>query len=471
MSVCFYLPLSALEGEGISVLLGGAPTHLIQAPPGAKAMSPRELLVLALHGLMLRRLFSIPPALRYPRYRAYWLGTLASVGGFQMLMFGQGWLTFELTGSPLYLGYIGLANATSAIPLILFGGVFADKLDKRRLIFITQLATALLIFLLAVLTLFSLIEVWHIILIAFVAGAVHGFGQPAHEALYPSLIDRKVMVSAVALDSAIWEGTRIVAPAVAGFVISLTGTATVFFLAGAGFVVMTLVILMLRVPRTEPSSDDSPMRDMVEGLKFISGNAVFSFLIGMTFFNSFFGMAYVQMMPAFAVDVLKVGANGQGVLMSMGGVGALAVTLALGSMSGSSHRGLMIVGGSAAFGLSIVAFALTAQYVGSFSLALALMLLIGTSSSLYLIAIMSSLQQLVPDNMRGRVMGFYSITWSLSPLGAMQVGAIAEFVRVPVAVAIGGALVMLFALGPATINRRVRNLSMALQERESRAVK
>ena len=416
------------------------------------------------------RLFKTPPALRYPKYRAYWLGTLASVGGFQMLMFGQGWLVFELTGSPLYLGYIGLANASSAIVLTLFGGVFADRLDKRMLIFVTQLGTALLIFLLAALTLFKVVEVWHIISIAFVAGAVHGFGQPAHEALYPHLIDRKVMVSAVALDSAVWEGTRIIAPAAAGFVISLTGTATVFFLAGAGFVVMTLVILMLRVPEIVQSSGGSPVRDMMEGLKFISGNAVFSFLIGMTFFNSFFGMAYIQMMPAFAVDVLKIGADGQGVLMSMGGVGALAVTMVLGSMSGSSHRGLMIVGGSVAFGLSVVAFALTSQYVGSFPLALALMFIMGTSSSVYLIAIMSSLQQLVPDNMRGRVMGFYSITWSLSPLGAMQAGAIAELVGVPAAVAIGGTLVTLFALGPAVLARQVRNLSVTLQERESSVV-
>ena len=263
----------------------------------------------------LARFFNIPPALRYPKYRAYWLGTLASVGGFQMLMFGQGWLTFELTGSPLYLGYIGLANASSAIALNLFGGVFADKLDKRKLIFITQLITASLIFLLAALTLTKLVEVWHIILIAFVAGAVNAFDQPARQALYPHLIDRKVMVSAVALNSAIWQGTRIVSPAIAGFVISLTGTATAFFIAGAGFVTMAIVIAVLQVPKIETRSGGSPMQDMVEGLKFIGGSAVFSFLIGMTFFNSFFGMAYIMMMPAFAVDILKVGADGQGVLM------------------------------------------------------------------------------------------------------------------------------------------------------------
>ena len=418
----------------------------------------------------LSRFLKTPPALKYPQYRAYWLGTLASVGGFQTLMFGQGWLAFELTGSPLYLGYIGLANASSAIALNLFGGVFADKLDKRKLIFITQLITASLIFLLAALTLTGVVEVWHIILIAFVAGAVNAFDQPARQALYPHLIERRAMVSAVALNSAIWQGTRIVSPAIAGFVISLANTAIAFIIAGAGFVAMAIVIALLNIPKIESQSSASPMRAMTDGLKFIGGNAVFSFLIGMTFFNSFFGMAYIPMMPAFAVDILQVGADGQGVLMSIGGVGALVVTMALGSMSGSSYRGLMIVGGGAMFGISVAAFAITSQYIGSFSLALILMLVMGVSSSTYMIAIMSSLQLLVPDNMRGRVMGFYGMTWNIMPLGAFQAGAIAEFVGVPIAIAIGGTLVTLFALGPAMINKQVRHLGVILQERESRAV-
>ena len=414
------------------------------------------------------RLFNIPPALRYPKYRAYWIGAMASVAGYQTLIFGQGWLTFELTGSPLYLGYIGLASATSSIALNLFGGVFADKLDKRRLIVITQLITASLIFLLAVITLLEVVQVWHIILIAFVAGGVGAFDQPAQQALYPHLIERKAIVSAVALDSAVWQGMRIVAPAAAGFVISLAGTATAFFLASAGFVTMASVMLLLKVPRIESASGGNPIQDMIEGLKFIGGSAVFSFLIGMTFFNSFFGMAYMMMMPAFAVDVLKVGADSQGLLMGMSGIGSLAITMVMSSMSGSGNRGPLIVGGSAAFGLSIAAFALTSLYIGSVPLALALMLVVGVSSSTYMISIRSSLQLLTPDSMRGRLMGFFGMTWSIMPLGAFQVGALAEFVGVPVAVAIGGGLVTLFAFGPALMNRQVRNLGVILQEREER---
>ena len=416
------------------------------------------------------RLFNIPPALRYPKYRAYWIGALASVGGYQTLIFSQGWQIFELTGSPLYLGYIGLASASSSIALNLFGGVFADKLDKRRLIVITQLITASLVFLLAFITLLEVVQVWHIILIAFVAGGVGAFDQPAQQALYPHLIDRKAIVSAVALDSAVWQGMRIVAPAAAGFVISQAGTATAFFLAGAGFVTMSTVMLLLKVPKIESTSDGNPIQDMIAGLKFIGGSAVFSFLIGMTFFNSFFGMAYMMMMPAFAVDILKVGADGQGMLMGMGGVGSLTITMVMSSMSGSAYRGPMIVGGGAVFGLSVATFALTSLYVGSIPLALTMMLVMGVSNSMYMISIRSSLQLLTPDSMRGRLMGFFGMTWSIMPLGAFQAGAIAEFVGVPVAVAMGGGLVTLFALGPALMNRQVRNLGVILQEREARAV-
>ena len=411
-------------------------------------------------------MIKVPPALRYKQYRAYWLGTLASVSGFQMLMFSQGWLTYELTGSALYLGYIGLANASAAIALNLFGGVFADKLNKRWLIFYTQLTTAALIFLLGALTITGVVQVWHIICLAFAAGAVNAFDQPARQALYPHLIDRKVMVSAVALNSAVWQGTRIVAPAVAGFIIQITGTSSAIFLAGAGFIVMAMVILFLQVPRIESRSSGSPLEDIVEGLKFIKGNSIFGFLIGMTFFNSFFGMAYITMMPAFAVDILKVGANGQGLLMSVGGIGALLVTMWLGSVGNFQRKGLLIVGGGLAFGLSVAAFALTSRFVGSYPLALTLMVVMGISSSMYMISIMSSLQILVPDRMRGRVMGFYGMTWSIMPLGGAQAGAIAEFVGVPVAVAIGGALVAAFAIGPALLNAKVRDLGAILEAAE-----
>ena len=278
------------------------------------------------------------------------------------------------------------------------------------------------------------------------------------------------MMSAVALNSIVWQGTRIIAPAAAGLIVALIGTSAAIFIAGSGFVVMAIVILALRVPRIETGPRQSPARDLLEGLKFIKSNSIFWFLIGMTFFNSFFGMAYITMMPAFAVDILKVGADGQGTLMAVGGIGATIVTFVFGWLPNFRQKGLLIIGGGLSFGLSIAAFALTSQLVGSFPLAMALMIVMGISSSTYMISIMSSLQLLVPDNMRGRVMGFYGMTWSIMPLGGFQAGAIATFVGVPVAIAIGGGLVAAFALGPAFVNRQVRNIGEILARAEAPAV-
>ena len=414
-----------------------------------------------------RSVFSVPsalkyPAFRYPAYRAFWLASLASVSGYQMLTFGQLWLVHELTESPLFLGYVGVATAVPAIALNLFGGVFADRMDKRRLIVVTQTITSSLIFVLATLTLLGIVQAWHVLVIAFFAGAVNAFDQPARQSLYPHLIDREVMMSAVALNASIWQGTRIAAPAAAGVVIALAGTETAFFLAGAGFLTMAVVMYSLRIAPIERSGSGSAAHDMLEGLKYIKGNSIFSFLIGMTFFNSFFGMAYIMMMPVFAKEILGVGADGQGVLMSAGGVGALITTLMLGSIGNFRRRGLLLIGGAVMFGLSVGAFALTSEYVGSYVLALALMVVMGVFSSAYMISIMSSLQMMVPDRMRGRVMGFYGMTWSIMPLGGMQAGAIGSALGVPVAIAIGGLAVSAFALGPALVNRSIRNLGSLL---------
>ena len=418
---------------------------------------------------MISFLPSLPPALHYPAYRTYWLGTLASVSGFQIVRFAQFWLMFQLTGSPLALGYVGLAQGFPGIVLNLVGGVFADKVDQRRLIMVTQMVNASLIFLLATLTLVDVVREWHVLVLAFLAAAVNAFDEPARQALYPHLIDRRAMTSAVALNAGIWQGNRIVAPAVAGLIIAVAGTAAAFYLAGVGFLIMAAVIISLRIPPFTRAPHGNPAQDMLEGLSFIRKNSIFSFLIGMTFFNSFFGMAYVMLMPIFAVDILDVGAKGQGMLLGMGGAGALLNTLWIGARGSVPHRGLAIIGGAVLFGLAVAAFALTAKFVGSLALAMALMFFMGVFNSLYMISIQSSLQIMVPDRMRGRVMGFYGMTWSIMPLGGLQASALTSLFTAPIAIAAGGLAVALFALGPASVNSTVRNLSSHLTPVEEEA--
>lgn len=408
----------------------------------------------------------VPPALRYPAYRNYWFGTLASVLGFQMFMFGQLWLMHQLEKAPIFLGFVGLAQAAPAIALTLFGGVFADRVNRRVLIITTQVTNAVLILTLAVLTTTGLVRPWEILVIAFITGGVNAFDQPARQAIFPQLIERKVLVSAVALNSSVWQGMRIIAPAVAGFVIAAAGTHIVFFLAAAGFLVMAGVMLRLKVDAVPVKAKSSPLRDMADGLKFIKGHSVFAFLIGMTFFSSFLGMAHITLMPVFAVDILHQGAKGQGLLLSLSGLGALSATVWLSSRANFGRKGLLIIGSAILYGITIAAFALSAKYVNSFPLAMGLMLASGVFNSLYMVSVMSSLQMLVPDQMRGRVMGFFGMTYNLMPLGGLLAGAAASVIGTPWAVAIGAAGVAVFALGPALANKEIRNLSALLREHE-----
>jgi MFS family permease len=414
----------------------------------------------------LRKYITLPAALNYSAYRNFWLGMFGAVGGFQVLMFGQFWLIHELTGSPLYLGYVGMANAIPAIILNLIGGVLADRADKKRLIVVTQILSATLVFVLGMLTFLDFVKVWHVMVIAILAGAINAFNQPARQALYPHLIDRESLTSAVALNSAVWTGTRIIAPAIAGILIAVFGTASSFFFAFLGMIIFALVVHLLRVPVIEDRTTGNPARDLLDGLKFIKENSIFFFLIGMTFFNSFFGMAYVSQMPVFARDILKVGADGQGVLLSVNGIGSLLMTLWVGLKGNFRHRGLVLIGGAIMSGLSVTGFALSSEYVGSYVLAIMFMFLVGVFTSTYMISIMSSLQMMVPDNMRGRIMGFYGITWNIMPLGGMYAGVLAGLIGTPLAIAIGGLLVAIFALGPALFNIQVRNLGILVFEAE-----
>ena len=413
------------------------------------------------------------PAMAFPSYRVFWFGTLASVCGFQVLNFAQFWVVHRLTGDPLFLGWVGLANAVPAIVLNLFGGVLADRVERRKLIAVTQTVNGFIILVLAAVTFTGIVQAWHVILLAFFAGAVNAFDQPARMALYPILIDRSVMMNAVSLNSAIWTGTRIIAPALAGLIITVVGEGFSFLLSAIGFFILGMVVVRLKVPDgVKPERLQRKSRsDLLEGIKFILGNSIFTFLIAITFFNSFFGMSVIPMMPVFAVDILKVGADGQGVMMGVGGVGAFAMTLVLGRMGNLRYRGMMIVVGSAVFGLALALLAISSKQLGNYPLAVFFMFVMGAFSSVYMISIMSSLQLMVPDHMRGRVMGFYGMTWSIMPLGAMYTGALAKVFAdagegVPFAVAIGGILVTLFAVGPVVMSKGIRSLDAIIEERQ-----
>ncbi|MBF8267670.1 MAG: hypothetical protein HW388_1178 [Dehalococcoidia bacterium] len=403
--------------------------------------------------------FQVFTTLKYPGFRRFWWGLVASVLGFQIMTVAQGWLVYDLTDSKLYLGYVGLAAGFPAIVLSLFGGVVADKVNQRHLLIITQITSSLLMLVLATLTLLDLVQIWHILVISFLTGSVQAFDTPTRQALFPHLIDRKDMMNAVALTSIVWQGTRVVGPAMGGIIIGTRlGVAPGFYAAFLGFLLMGLVVFTLRLPPIKRTRGTSVAKDMAEAVSFIRTNSVLGFLMGMVFFNSIFGMSYVFLFPVFARDIFHAGGSGMGFLHAASGAGAILGTLGAAFLGNYQHRGWLLLGGAVLFGVFLILFALTSALLVFFPVALFLVFLAGGSASIYMVIVMTTLQTMVPDELRGRVMGIYGMTWSLMPLGAMLAGVIAEYMSASFAVALGGVAVILFTVVMAVGNRQVRHL-------------
>ena len=422
--------------------------------------------------------FQVLSALKHRNYRLYWMGSLVSIIGFAIMMLAQSWLVYDLTGSPLYLGLVGLATSVPTIAFTLFGGVLADRIDRRRLLILTQAASGAAIFVLATLTATGLIQVWHILAIAAVIGAIQAFDLPARQAMVPSLVERKDLMNGIALTSTVWQASRIVGPTVAGLLIGLAGIATCFYVTAFGYLVMIFALTKMQMEKTEMAASRQGMvRNLGEGLGFIRNSPVFYSLIGMTFFNSLFGMSYVTLMPVFAKDILQVGSQGLGLLMSASGVGALIGTFSVASLGDIRRKGYLLVGGATIFGTLLALFGLTQWLLVSqgglvdappspsvlglswwFLVSLGLLAFSGITNAFYMTTTMTLLQALVPDALRGRVMGVYGLTWSLMPLGGMQAGAAANFIGAPAAVMLAGLLVAVFALLVGAKLPHIRNL-------------
>ena len=375
-------------------------------------------------------------ALSNANYRRYWLGSLASVGAIQIAGMAQGWLIVDkLGGSPLSIGALGAATAVPTILVNLFGGVLADRVDRRKLIISVSAASSLLLLLLAVLDSTDLIEIWHVIVIASVQGLVMGFDGPVRSSYFPLLIDRKHMMSAVALGSVMWQFSRLATPVAGGFIIRFGGTESVFYIGVLGWVSMFLVMISLRVKSPPPSKSRNVIEDMLEGVKFILSRRDFVLLIGLTYATHFFGFQYIQLMPFF-VQRLEVGAEGLGILFSIVGLGALTGTLVVGRIRANKKIGFIMIGGSVIFSISLAAFA----YSTNFFLALFYLYIAGLANTIFFVVAMTVLQLRVPERIRGRVMGVYTITFSFIPLGAVMGGVFATAYDERIAVVIGASI-------------------------------
>ena len=380
-------------------------------------------------------------ALRQAPYRRYWLGSAASVGGFQLLIMGQGWLVYELSGSPLQLGYLGAASSIPTIAAALAGGVIADRVDRRRMLIATSSIIAGLLALLAVLDGTGVVAVWHVLAIAAAIALIAGLDFPARQAFFPGLIGREHMMSAVALNSMLWQGSRIVLPGLGGVVIALSDTWVVFAAGALGFLSMVRVMTgfaptpAAAVPLVVGGSG----RQLMDGFRYIASRRLFWVLILLTYAATFFGVSYVQLMPAFA-RLLGVGEAGYGLLLSIMGVGSVVGTLIVVPLQRSPRLGRLLLAAPMAGAVALLAFNLCVALLpgrpAGYVLALGCATVAGLCMSMYFVASMTLLQLAVPDALRGRVMGIYSICFSLIPLGGLLGGVVAAATSPPFAAAL-----------------------------------
>ncbi len=390
-------------------------------------------------GDLLRRLFA---GLRYRNYRLYWLGQLSSVLALNMEMAAQAWLVFLLTDSPLMLGVAGIVYAVPRVSLVLVGGAVADRADKRRIMVCTQSLLALAYLVLGLLVLTERVAFWHVLVFAFNSGLMRSFDRPSRYALLPEMVPREEIANAVALGSSVWQACRLVGPGLAGLLIHWFGVGHTFI---ACFVSSAAAVALWAFIRSRPVAGQPQggvWRNILAGLDFVRRNPLFYSLLGLTCFNSLFGMSYVILLPVFARTILVVDSRGFGLLQSCSGVGALIGTLIVAWLAQAGRRGWQVLVGSAIFGALLMLFA----YSASFALSLGLIFFLGLFNQIYLTSINTILQLNLPNDLRGRVLGLFGLTWDLMPLGGAISGTVAEYAGAPTAVALGGFLVAALGL-------------------------
>ena len=329
------------------------------------------------------------PALTYPLYRRFWFASAASVGAWQISALAMGWLVFDLSGSTLDLGILGAATAIPAIVLTLVGGVIADRFDKRLVLLVTTAINCSLLLLLTALAFSGVISVWQIWAIAAGVSFVSGIDWPTRQSFFPHLIEREGLLSAVALNSVLWQATRMVLPAFGGVLITWFDVSLTFLLAAIGYLVMWVVLwrMPLKLPGTK---GESPLKQTLQGLRYIGGHSFFRDLIVLSYATMLFLSAYMQVMPAFA-DLFGAGPAGFGVLMSATGVGSLLGTAIAGSLNSTHRYGLLMLGAGFSAMCMLLLFAGSAlipnYYIGLFFAMLA-----ASATSVFLIMSTTALQ-------------------------------------------------------------------------------
>ncbi|MEX1020657.1 MAG: MFS transporter [Litorilinea sp.] len=403
-------------------------------PPRAPNLPP-EVVPLRARQFRWPRTFA---ALRHRNYRVFLISQVVSMAGTWMGMIAQGWLVYQLSGSELALGIVGFAGALPALMVAPWGGVLADRVSKRSLLFATQCGAMLVAFALAYLTFTGQVEVWHVVALAAVLGAVNGLDSPVRQAFVVELVGKEDLPNAIALNSMTFNSARIIGPALGGLVLVLFGAAWCFLLNGLTFTSVMLGLLAMRLPARTPSVDiSSPLAQLKGGLRYVAESPNLKSLLLLALVFSLFGISYSTVLPAFVAKVLGQGPDAFGAINAASGVGAVTTAFLIARYGERGRRGQWLAIGAITFPVVLILFAVTQHYYTSLVLAG----LLGMGFMAVFTLINTLLQTSVADAMRGRVLSLYTLTFfGFTPFGNLLIGSLSEVLGLSLALTLSALL-------------------------------
>ena len=384
-----------------------------------------------------------------------WLGAFTSTTGSLMQQVAQSWLILQLTGLSFYLG---LTSFLAQLPLVLFsliGGALADRVDRRKLLLFSQAVQMMTAFVLTALVFFDVVEVWHFLVLVFVAGLGQAFGGPAYQALIPGLVKRQDMPNAIALNSIQFNLARVAGPMLAAVVMATLGAVFCFALNGLSFLAVILSLLLIQSTFRPPKTDATVTSQIKEGVRFVLGKSSLRQLMFLGFVSTFCGVPLLTLLPAFVKNVYQMGEVTYSWMMSIAGAGAVVGALIFAGLSGFSRRGLVTLWAQLALAVLTAAFAFSSHWmVASVFLFAAGTCLIGLFAS-----ITSLVQLATTDEMRGRVMSLFLLAFRGGmPAGDLTAGVLADFYSPPVAILFLALLLGCVSSAFLLFGRRVKQL-------------
>jgi MFS family permease len=384
-------------------------------------------------------------ALHYRNYRLWFIGQTISLFGTWMQNTAQGYLVYEITGSAAYLGYVGFAAGVPSLLLFnLFGGAIADRFSRRLMLVITQTAMMILAFILAGLVFSGLVQPWHIIVLAFFLGVANAFDAPARLAFVTEMVERKDLTNAIALNATMFNIGTVLGPVIAGITYALVGPAWCFTVNGISYLAVIVALLLMKFePQIKTLHQKSVIFEIVEGFRYTINEKIVRVMIIDLVVLSLFGISLLTLLPAWSVEILGGDVRTNGLLMSARGAGALTAALMLAALAHRNIGGKLWTAGSLLMPIALLLFSRVAW------LPVSMILLAGMGWS-FITQVNSAnalIQNRISDEMRGRVMGIYTLTFFGSmPIGSLLAGQLATRLGLPTTVALGSIICLITAV-------------------------